>query len=262
MKQLLKKVNKTMKRLKTILPKNSGRSSSGKITVRHQGGRAKRFLRNIDFARNKFDVWGRVEAIEYDPNRNAYLALIVYADGERRYIIQPDNLKVGDKVMSGETAPLTPGNALPLSKIPAGAEIHNIEITPGKGGILVRSAGMAAVVQGKEENYILVKLPSGEIRRFEGHALATMGKVGRGEYRNIIVGKAGRNRRRGIRPTVRGVAMHPGAHAHGGGEGRSGIGLKYPKTVYGKKAVGKTRAKRRYSDYLIVQGRKKGPHVG
>lgn len=251
-----------MKRLKILLQKHGGRNASGKITIRHQGGRHKRFLRAIDFKRNKKDIWARVETLEYDPNRNAYIAKVIYADGERRYILAPDKLTVGDKIMSGETAPVLPGNSLPMQLIPAGTEIHNIEITPGKGGQIVRSAGLAATIQGREENYMLVKLPSGEVHRFVIGAYATVGKVGRAEYRNINLGKAGRNIRRGVRPTVRGVAMNPHAHPHGGGEGRSGIGLKYPKTVYGKRAVGKTRRKRKYSDNLIVTPRKKGPHVG
>ncbi|OGM06001.1 50S ribosomal protein L2 [Candidatus Woesebacteria bacterium GWB1_43_5] len=251
-----------MKKLKRILPKRSGRGAGGKVTVRHQGGRNKRFLRRVDFARDKRDIWARVADIEYDPNRNANLALLIYEDGERRYIIAPEGLKIGDKVVAGESSPITPGNALPLAKIPVGSEIHNLEIVPGKGAQLVRGAGVAATVQGKEENYILIKLPSGEIRRFDAHAYATVGKVGRGEYRSIVLGKAGRARNMGIRPTVRGVAQHPNAHPHGGGEGRSGIGLKYPKTVYGKRAVGKTRKRRKYSDHLIVSPRKKGPHVG
>lgn len=242
-----------------ILPKKSGRSS-GTITVRHQGGRAKRFLRDIDFNRDKKDVWGRVEAIEYDPNRNVEIALIVYEDGDRRYILAPSGLKAGDKVVSSEVAPIEIGNALPLDKIPAGTAIHNIEIRPGKGGQLVRSAGSAAVVQGKEENYVLLRLPSGEVRRFLPNALATVGQLGRIEAKEERLGKAGRKRWMGIRPTVRGVAMHPNAHPHGGGEGRSSVGLKYPKTVYGKPAVGKTRKKRKYSDKLIVQGRRPGKH--
>lgn len=239
-----------------ILPKKSGRSS-GTITVRHQGGRAKRFLRDIDFNRDKKDVWGRVEAIEYDPNRNVEIALIVYEDGDKRYILAPSGLKAGDKVVSSEVAPIEIGNALPLDKIPAGTAIHNIEIRPGKGGQLVRSAGTAATVQGKEENYVLLKLPSGEVRRFLPNALATVGQLGRIEAKEEKLGKAGRKRWMGIRPTVRGVAMHPNAHPHGGGEGRSSVGLKYPKTPWGKPAVGKTRRKRKYSDKLIVQRRGK-----
>lgn len=242
-----------------ILKKNSGRSS-GKITVRHQGGRAKRFLRDIDFDRDKKDVWGRVESIEYDPNRSAEIALIFYEDGEKRYILAPNTLKVGDKIISSDVAPIEVGNALPLAKIPAGTAIHNIEIRPGKGGQLVKSAGSQATVQGQEENYVLVRLPSGEVRRFLPSALATIGQLGRIEAKEERLGKAGRKRWMGIRPTVRGVAMHPNAHPHGGGEGRSSVGLKYPKTVYGKAAVGKTRRKRKYSDKLIIQGRRLGKH--
>lgn len=249
-----------MKELKSILKKHSGRAATGRRSVRHQGGRSKRYLRNIDFARTKKDIWGRVEEIEYDPNRNAFIALVLYEDGERRYILASEGLKAGDKVIAGTSAPISSGNALPLSKIPAGTLIHNVEINPGKGGQLVRSAGMAAVVQGKEEDFILVKLPSGEVRRFVEGAYATIGKVGRAEYRTINWGKAGRKRNKGIRPSVRGVAMHPDAHPHGGGEGRSGIGLKYPKTVYGKRAVGNTRRKNKYSNRLIVSPRKPGPH--
>jgi len=242
-----------------ILKKNSGRSS-GKITVRHQGGRAKRFLRDIDFDRDKKDVWGRVESIDYDPNRSAEIALIFYEDGEKRYILAPNTLKVGDKIISSDVAPIEVGNALPLDKIPAGTSIHNIEIRPGKGGQLVKSAGSQATVQGKEENYVLVRLPSGEVRRFLPQCLATIGQLGRIEAKEERLGKAGRKRWMGIRPTVRGVAMHPKAHPHGGGEGRSSVGLKYPKTVYGKPAVGKTRRKRKYSDKLIIQGRRPGKH--
>ena len=251
-----------MKKLKKILPKRAGRGASGRITVRHQGGRQKRFLREVDFKRDKRDIWGKVEEIEYDPNRNAEVALILYVDGERRYILAPVDLSPGQKIIASEAAPLESGNALPLSKIPAGTQIHNIEIKPGKGGQMVRGAGTAAVVQGKEEDFVLVKLPSGEIRRFKPGSYATIGQVGRAEAKFERIGKAGRKRRMGIRPTVRGVAQHPGAHPHGGGEGRSGIGLKYPKTPYGKPAVGRTRKRRKYSDKLIVKKRKKGPHVG
>ncbi len=249
-----------MKKLQSILPKNSGRGSGGSITVRHQGGRQKRFLREIDFKRNKQDIWAKVEAIEYDPNRNAQIALVLYEDGERRYIIAPVGLKEGDKVIASDAAPIEPGNALPLAKIPAGTQIHNLEIKPGKGGQIVRGAGNAAVVQGKEGNYMLIKLPSGEIRRFLPGALATVGQVSNLELKGRRLGKAGRKRLMGIRPSVRGIAMHPKAHPHGGGEGRSGIGMKHPKTVYGRAAVGKTRKKRKYSDKLIVKPRKKGSH--
>lgn len=248
-----------MRKLKRILKKNSGRSA-GTITVRHQGGTAKRFLREIDFKRDKKEVWARVEAIEYDPNRNAEIALLLYEDGERRYILAPLGLSLGQKLVASETAPIEPGNSLPLSKIPIGTTIHNIEIKPGKGGQMVRGAGVAAVIQGKEGGFMLVKLPSGEIRRFMLDAWATVGQVGNAEAKGRVIGKAGTKRRMGVRPSVRGIAMHPAAHPHGGGEGRSGVGMKYPKTPYGKPAVGKTRKKKRYSDNLIVQGRKLGPH--
>lgn len=246
-------------KLKTILPKKSGRSG-GKVTVRHQGGRHKRFLREIDYKRDKKDVAGTVSAIEYDPNRNANIAFISYTDGDKRYIIAPEGLNIGASVTASEFAPIEPGNALPVGKIPAGTAIHNIEIRPGKGGQMVRGAGSAAVVQGKEENYVLIKLPSGELRRFLPECYATIGQVGNSAYRTEKVGKAGRNRRRGRRPSVRGVAMHPGAHPHGGGEGRSGIGLKYPKRYSGTKAVGRTRKKKKYSNHLIVNRRKAGRH--
>lgn len=250
-----------MRKLMTILPKKSGRSG-GSVTVRHQGGRQKRFLREIDSKRDKTGVWGKVETIEYDPNRSANIALVLYDDGERRYILAPKGLKLGQKVVASESAPLKPGNALPLSAIPVGMQVHNIEITPGKGGQMVKSSGAAAVVQGKEEGYVLLKLPSGEVRRFKPECFATLGQAGRVEARSEQIGKAGRARRLGRRPVVRGVAQHPHAHPHGGGEGRSGVGLKYPKTPYGKPAVGKTRKRRKYSDRLIVKARKKGPHVG
>lgn len=241
-----------MKKLKRILPKNSGRAL-GTVVVRHQGGGHKRFMRLVDFRRNKLNVWARVEQIEYDPNRNSDLALVVYENGERRYILCPVGLKVGDRVMSGDSAPVETGNSLPLKMIPVGTQVHNIEITKGKGGQIVKGAGGAAVVFGKEEKWVLVKLPSGEIRRFGPECYATVGQVGNVEAKHEIIGKAGRMRRMGIRPSVRGVAMHPNSHPHGGGEGRSGVGMKSPKTFYGRSAVGKTRAKYKYSDSLIVQ---------
>lgn len=251
-----------MRKLKTILTKKSGRGAGGNITVRHQGGRQKRYIREIDFKRDKKEVVGNVEVVEYDPNRSANVALVVYADGERRYILAPIDLKVGSKVVASEAAPVELGNSLPLSKIPIGTLVHNIEIQPGKGGQMVKSAGANAVVHGKEEEWVLVKMPSGEIRRFKPNSWATVGQVGNAEKRSRRLGKAGRNRRLGKRPSVRGVAQHPGAHPHGGGEGRSGVGLKYPKTPYGKPTVGKTRKRRKYSDSLIVKPRKAGPHVG
>jgi large subunit ribosomal protein L2 len=243
-----------MKTLKSILQKRSGRAH-GSVVVRHQGGGHKKFLREVDFKRGKIDVWGKVVAIEYDPNRNAELALVLYEDGERRYILSPDKLVAGMKVIASDAAPIEIGNSLPLKAIPVGTQIHNIEINIGKGGQIVKSAGSAAVVFGREENWVLVKLPSGEIRRFYPDAWASIGQVGNVNAKHEVIGKAGRKRHMGIRPTVRGVAMNPHSHPHGGGEGRSSVGMKYPKTVYGRKAVGKTRIKGKYSNYLIVQKR-------
>lgn len=249
-----------MKKLKSILPKKSGRAH-GRVVVRHQGGRHKRYLRQIDFKRDKRDISAVVETIEYDPNRNADIARVVYIDGERRYILSPVGLKLGQKVVASEKAAIEVGNALPLVKIPVGTQIHNIEITAGKGGQIVKSAGSVAYLHGKEEKFVLVRLPSGEIRRFVPEAWATVGQLGNLELKTERVGNAGRNRRRGIRPTVRGVAMHPKAHPHGGGEGRSHVGMKFPKTVYGRAAVGKTRNKRKYSNSLIVERRRLGGHA-
>lgn len=250
-----------MKSLKRILAKKSGRSH-GVVTVRHQGSREKRFFRIIDFKRNKKDIWGVVEAVEYDPNRNAEIALVLYEDGERRYILSPVGLKVGSKVIASEAAPTDAGNALPLKAIPVGTPVHNIEVTSGKGGQLVKGAGSAAMVFGKEENpdkigtsWVLVKLPSGEIRRFNPECVAEVGQIGNVDSKNEVLRKAGRVRHMGVRPSVRGVAMNPHAHPHGGGEGRSSVGMKYPKTFYGRRAVGKTRGKNRYSNRLIVQRR-------
>lgn len=245
-------------RLKRILAKKSGRDGKGHIAVRHQGGRHKRFLREIDFARDKRGIQGRVEAIEYDPNRTADVALVVYSDGERRYILAPAGLSVGREIMAGEDAPAIVGNALPLARIPIGIQIHNIETRPGKGGQIVRGAGAAAIIQGREDGLATIKLPSGEVKKFNARSFATIGQVSRAEHKSEKVGKAGRTRRMGRRPTVRGVAMHPGAHPHGGGEGRSGVGLKRPKTPWGKTARGvKTRKKRKYSDKYIVSRRKR-----
>jgi large subunit ribosomal protein L2 len=243
-----------MYKLKSILPKKSGRVR-GRVTVRHQGGREKRFLRLIDTKRSKKDVWGKVIAIEYDPNRNAELALVLYEDGDRRYIIAPFGLKVGAKVIASEVAPVEAGNALSLKSIPVGTQIHNIEIVKGKGGQMVKGAGSAATVFGKDDLWVLVKLPSGEIRRFDPECVAEVGQVGNVDAKHEVLHKAGRVRHMGIRPSVRGVAMNPHSHPHGGGEGRSSVGMKYPKTVYGRRAVGKTRNKKKYSNRLIVQRR-------
>lgn len=251
-----------MKRLKVLLAKRSARDTQGHVSVRHQGGRVKRFFRIIDFKRDKKGIWGKVELIEHDPNRNAKIALILYSDGERRYILSPLGLKEGGKVVASESAPLEPGNSLPLGSIIPGTQVHNIEIKPGKGGQLVKSAGGAAVIQSREKDFVLIKLPSGEVRKFRSDSWATVGQIGNIEVSKRKWGKAGLKRKMGIRPSVRGVAMHPNAHPHGGGEGRSGVGMPFPKTPYGKPAVGKTRRKRKYSDPLIIVRRKKGPHVG
>lgn len=244
-------------KLKKILKKRSGRSG-GKITTRHQGGRSKRFLRIIDFKRDKKDIWATVEAIEYDPNRNANIARLVYADGQRSYIIAPNDLVEGMKVISSKDAPLEVGNCLPISKIPVGTQISNIEITKGKGGQIARGAGDLATIFGKDDKNVNIKLPSGEIRMFDPDCMAVIGQVGNIADKTKKAGKAGASRWKGIRPAVRGVAMHPKAHPHGGGEGRSRVGLKYPKTPWGKKAVGKTRRPRRYSNKLIITSRQRG----
>lgn len=245
-----------MKRLKRILAKRSGRDSKGHIAVRHQGGRQKRFLREIDFVRSKRGIPAVVEAVEYDPNRTARIALLLYGDGERRYILGPEGLSVGDRVEAGPGAPIKPGNALPLGLIPVGTLVHNIQIKPGKGGQIIRSSGVSAVVAGKEDGLVLVKLPSGEIRKFDENAYATVGQVAKVPRERL--GKAGRKRLRGIRPRVRGTAMHPAAHPHGGGEGRSPEGMP-PKTPWGRPARGvKTRRPKKYSDRFIVQRRRIG----
>jgi large subunit ribosomal protein L2 len=243
-----------MRKLKSILPKKSGRSA-GIVTVRHQGGRHKRFLRDVDFKREKHDIAARVVAIEYDPNRNARIALLHYQDGVKRYILAPHGLAIGAKLVSGEEAPLEVGNALPLAKLPIGTPVHNIEIRPGKGGQLVKGAGSVATIQGKDETHVLIKLPSGEIRRFSPLCYATVGQVGNMDAKNRTLGKAGTKRRMGIKPSVRGTAQNPHSHPHGGGEGRSSVGLKYPKTAYGKRAPGKTRKRHKYSDKMIVKRR-------
>lgn len=246
------------KKLRKILAKHSGRNSSGKITMRHQGGRQKRFLRLIDFKRDKRNIPARVEALEYDPNRTANLALLIYSDGEKRYILAPEDLKVGDQVLAGEKADLKPGNALPLKKIPVGMPIHNLELRPGKGGQIIRSAGGGALIQAKEGGYANVLLPSSELRRIPLTCYATVGQVSNQEWRTVSLGKAGRKRHMGIRPTVRGVAQYPGSHPHGGGEGRSGIGMPSPKSPWGKPTLGKkTRKKKKYSDRMIISRRKK-----
>lgn len=246
-----------MKKLKKILKKNSGRDKSGRVSVRHQGGRHKRFYRVIDFKRDKYDMPGKVLEIQYDPNRSADIALIQYGDGEKRYIIAPLGLKIADTVVSGGDVDVKRGNAMPLAKIPVGTPIHNIELTEGRGAAIVRSAGNQAFIMSKEEGYAQIKMPSGEIRKIFARNYATIGQVAGVEHKDHIIGKAGRKRRMGIRPHVRGVAMNPSSHPHGGGEGRSGIGMPSPKTYAGRKAVGNTRRPKKYSDKYIVRRRGK-----
>ena len=238
------------------LKKNSGRNSYGRITVRHRGGGNRRKYRVIDFKRNKFDVEATVKTLEYDPNRSAHIALIEYADGVKSYILAPTELKVGDKVVAGPTADIKPGNALPLVNIPVGTFVHNVELYPGKGGQLARAAGNAAQLMAKEGVYALLRLPSGELRNVPVECMATIGQVGNLDHINVKIGKAGRTRHLGIRPTVRGSVMNPNDHPHGGGEGKSPIGRPGPVTPWGKPALGyKTRAKKNRSDKLIVKRR-------
>ncbi len=242
------------KSLTTDLRHRAGRNNQGKITVRHQGGGARRKYRIIDFKRQKDGIPATVKAIEYDPNRTCFIALLYYADGEKRYILAPLGLKVGDKVMSGPEADIKPGNCLPIANIPLGTLIHNLEIKPGHGGQMVRSAGTAAQLIAKEGNMAQVRLPSGEVRKVSVNARATIGQVGNTDHMNVRIGKAGRQRHLGIRPTVRGVVMNPCDHPHGGGEGRSPVGMPAPMSPWGKKTQGvKTRKHRKYSDKMIVK---------
>ena len=244
------------KSLLDTIKKKSGRNNQGKITVRHQGGGAKRKYRIIDFKRNKMDVPGTVSSIEYDPNRTANIALISYKDGEKRYIIAPNGLKVGDVIVSSENADIKVGNTLPLMNIPVGTVIHNIEMKPGKGGQLARSAGSSAQILGREGNYVLIRLTSGETRKILGVCKATVGEVGNLDKELVKLGKAGRKRHMGIRPTVRGSVMNPNDHPHGGGEGRAPVGRKQPMTPWGKPALGlKTRKNRKTSTKFIVKRR-------
>ena len=246
------------KSLVVTLKKNGGRNNQGRITVRHQGGGAKRKYRIVDFRRDKDGVIGTVSSIEYDPNRTANIALINYDDGEKRYIIAPKGLKVGDKIESGEKADIKVGNNLPLANIPEGTLVHNIELKPGKGGQIVRSAGSSAQILGSEGKYVLIRLTSGEVRKVLGTCRATIGEVGNADHELVSLGKAGRKRHMGIRPTVRGSVMNPNDHPHGGGEGRAPIGRKGPVTPWGKPALGyKTRDTKKASNKLIVRRRKK-----
>ncbi|MCX7772041.1 MAG: 50S ribosomal protein L2 [Clostridia bacterium] len=244
------------KSLLAPLNKKGGRNSYGRITVRHHGGGAKQKYRIIDFKRDKDGVAAKVVAIEYDPNRSANIALLAYADGEKRYILSPNGLNVGDSVYSGEKSDIKPGNALPLEFIPVGTIIHNIELKPGKGGQLVRAAGNLAQLMAKENDYALVRLPSGELRKISIHCKASIGQVGNLEHENVSIGKAGRKRWMGWRPTVRGVVMNPVDHPHGGGEGKSPVGMPSPVTPWGKPTLGyKTRKKSKQSSKLIVKRR-------
>ncbi len=240
------------------IKKTAGRNNQGRITTRHHGGGHKRLLRHLDFKRNKFDITGTVKSLEYDPNRTSNIALIVYPDGDQRYIIAPVGLKIGAQIISATTADIHPGNTLPLKNIPVGTPIHNLEIKPGKGGQLIRSAGSAASIQSKEGNFATVLMPSKEIRLIHINCLATVGQVSNPDHGNVKLGKAGRRRHLGWRPAVRGTAQHPGSHPHGGGEGRSGVGMKYPKSPWGKHARGKkTRRVKKYSDKYIIKDRRK-----
>ena len=244
------------KSLLTPLPKKAGRNVHGRITVRHHGGGHKRRYRVIDFKRLKDGIPAKVAAIEYDPNRSANIALLHYLDGEKRYILAPNGLKVGDMVISGPGADIKPGNALPLKNIPVGTMIHNIELRPGKGGQIVRAAGTSAQLMAKEGDYAHVRLPSGEVRLIHINCRATVGEVGNLDHENITIGKAGRARWSGIRPTVRGSAMNPVDHPHGGGEGRAPVGRKHPVSPWGKIAIGGKTRKKKPSDKMIVKKRK------
>ncbi|KDE45415.1 50S ribosomal protein L2 [Metamycoplasma hyosynoviae] len=247
------------KSLLVKLPTHSGRNNQGKITVRHHGGRLKRFYRIIDFKRNKDDIAATIKTIEYDPNRSANISLVAYKDGEKRYIISPKGIKVGQQIISGENVDIQIGNSLPIKNIPEGTFVHNIELQPKQGGIIARSAGSSAQILGKDETgrYVILRLKSGEVRKVLGLCRATIGEVGNEEHSLVNVGKAGRNRLKGIRPTVRGSAMNPNDHPHGGGEGHQPIGRKSPMTPWGKKALGvKTRRTKKASNQFIIRRRK------
>ncbi len=246
------------KSLLAPLKKRAGRNNAGRITVRHQGGGHKRRYRIIDFKRDKTGVPATVKSVEYDPNRTANIALLAYADGEKRYILAPEGIAVGDKLESGPDSEIRVGNALPIYRIPLGTQIHNIELQPGKGGQLVRSAGTSAQLLAKEGAYAQVRLPSGEVRMISQNCVATIGQIGNSDHSNIVLGKAGRKRWMGIRPTVRGSAMDPNSHPHGGGEGQAPIGMPGPKTPWGKPTLGaKTRRNKRTDKYIVRRRGKK-----
>jgi large subunit ribosomal protein L2 len=249
---------KPEKSLVVGLKKKAGRNNTGKITVRHRGGGNKRLYRIVDFKRDKIGVPAKVKAIEYDPNRSAYIALLTYADGEKRYIIAPLGLKVGDTIVSDETTEVKPGNAMPLKNIPLGTMVHNVEMIPGKGGILVRAAGASAQILAKEGNYAHLRMPSGEVRMVHLNCRATIGQIGNLDHENVNLGKAGVRRHQGFRPSVRGAAMNPVDHPHGGGEGKAPVGHPGPMTPWGKPALGyKTRKKNKPSDKYIIRRRNK-----
>ncbi|MFA5367851.1 MAG: 50S ribosomal protein L2 [Dehalococcoidia bacterium] len=245
------------KSLVSPLKSKAGRNNQGRITVRHRGGGAKRMYRTIDFKRDKRDMPGEVIAIEYDPNRSSRIALVQYTDGERRYILAPVGLKVGDKIIAGETAEIKVGHCMPLQSIPTGTSIHNIEMRAGKGGQLVRSAGSVAQLMAKEGDYALIRMPSSELRKIRLECYATIGQIGNLDHQHVKIGKAGRKRHMGIRPTVRGSAMTPRDHPHGGGEGRSPIGMPGPKTPWGKPTLGYKTRKNKRTDNMIVRRRNK-----
>lgn len=245
-----------MKNLKTILKKHSGRSAGGMVTVRSQGGRHKRYYREIDFKRDKFGVEGEVVSLEYDPNRNVTIALVKYSDGEYRYILAPKDLKAGDKIFSADKVESKVGNAMKLRNITIGTMVHNVELIPGRGGQIGRSAGVGLQLLAKEGGFAHLKLPSSEVRMVPLESLATIGVLGNEEMKQMVIGKAGRSRHMGIKPNVRGVAQDPDSHPHGGGEGRSGIGRKTPMTKYGRPAVGKTRNKKKWTNKYILSRRK------
>ncbi len=247
-----------LKSLTKGFQRSVGRNNQGRITTRHKGGGEKRSYRMIDFKQEKKDIPAVVFSLEYDPNRTTRIARLHYPDGEKRYILAPEGLKVGDTIIVADRTKLNPGNRMPLQNIPQGSLVHNVEVNPGRGGQIVRSAGMAATVLAHEGGYVQVVLPSSEVRRIHGNAMASIGRLSNIEHSSIVIGKAGRSRHMGIRPSVRGSAMNPVDHPHGGGEGRQGIGLKYPKTPWGKIAIGgKTRDPKKKSSLFIVKRRKK-----
>lgn len=247
---------KKQKKLLKVKKKITGRNFSGKITIRSRGGGQKRFLRLIDWKRTTRDIPARIASIEYDPNRSADIALLSYSNGHKAYILAPHGIKIGDTVIASDKTEIRSGNACMLKNIPVGTPIHCLEIFPGKGAQMVRGAGNFCMIQSKEEGEVIIKLPSGEVRVFKDNCLATIGSLSNPEHKDRNLGKAGVSRHLGRRPTVRGVAQHPGSHPHGGGEGRSGIGMKSPKSPWGKKTLGKKTRKKKYSDKLIIKSRK------